>query len=100
MWPRGNPMPPAPTFASFGCVASNPLHVMRRIAGPALPADVLVEPAIAVGHDVQPGDFLLAQIHRQRIHILLAEAADHHRVQKRFQTAGSPYTSSDAAANP
>ena len=62
-----------------------PAHVVRRIARPALPTHVLVEPAVPVGHDVQPGDFLLAQIHRQRIHILLAEAADHHRVQKRFQ---------------
>ena len=34
-------------------------HVMRRIAGPALAADVLIEPAIAVGDDVESGDFLL-----------------------------------------
>ena len=50
-----------------------PAHVVRRIARPALAADVLVEPAVAVGHDVQPGHFLLPQIHRQRVHILLAE---------------------------
>ena len=41
-------------------------------------------PAVAVGHDVEAGDFLLAQIHRQRVHVLLAEAADHHRVEKCF----------------
>ena len=83
MCPRGNAIPPAPTAASFGCVVSNPAHVMRRIARPALPADVLVEPAVAVRHDVQPRHFLLAQIHRQRIDILLAEPRRHHRVQKR-----------------
>ncbi len=61
------------------------VHVMRRITRPALAAHVLIEAAVAVRHDVEPRRLLLAQIHRQRIHILLAEAADHHRVQKRFE---------------
>jgi hypothetical protein len=62
------------------------VHVMRRVAGPALSADVLIEAAIPVGDDVQTGDFLLSQVDRQGIHVLLAEAADHHRVEKRLET--------------
>ena len=30
------------------------VHVMRRVAGPALAADILIEPAVAVGDDVEP----------------------------------------------
>ena len=37
-------------------------HVMRRIAGPALAANVVVEAAIAVGDDVEASELLLAQI--------------------------------------
>ena len=39
-------------------------HVVRRIAGPALAPNVLIEPAIAVGADVQTSDFLLPQVDR------------------------------------
>ena len=39
-------------------------HVVERIAGPALAADVVVEPAVAVGEDVEAGELLVAQIDR------------------------------------
>jgi hypothetical protein len=84
-------MPPAFIFASFGCSVSNPAHVVRRVAGPALAADVRVEPAVAVGHDVEPGHFLLLQIHRQGVHVLLAEPRQHHRVQERARAQVSVY---------
>ena len=37
-------------------------HVMGRVAGPALAPDILVEPAVAVRDDVEPGNLLFAQI--------------------------------------
>ena len=57
-------------------------HVMRWIARPALAAHILIEPAIAVGDDVEAGDFLFAQIDRQRVDVLLPEPADDHRIQE------------------
>ena len=84
-------MPPASTVASFGMRRVEPVHVMRRVARPALAAHVLVEPAVAVGDDVEAGHFLFAQIDRQRIDVLLAEPADHHRVEERLQPRFSVY---------
>ena len=43
-------------------------------------ADVGVEAAIAVSDDVESRDFLVAQICRDRIQILLAVVAVHHRL--------------------
>ena len=40
-------------------------HVARRIVGPALAADVLVEMRVAVGDDVEAGELLLVQIDRR-----------------------------------
>ena len=57
-------------------------HVVRRIAGPALPADVVVEPAVTVSHDVEPGKLLVAQIAGQRVDVLLAVAAADHRIEE------------------
>src|SRR5262249_61794075 len=57
-------------------------HVVRGVSGPALAADVVVEAAIAVGENVEPGQLLVAQITSQRIFILLAKAAAHHRFKK------------------
>src|ERR1051325_1111637 len=48
-------------------------HVARRIVGPALAADVAIEMRIAVGDDVEAGDLLLVQIHRDPVGVLLAE---------------------------
>ncbi len=45
-------------------------------------ADVVVEAAVAVGDNVEAGELLIAQVTRQRIFILLAEAAADHRLQK------------------
>ncbi len=55
-----------------------PAHVVRRISGPALAANVVVEPAVAVGHDVEAGKLLIAQIAGERVLVLLAEAAADH----------------------
>ncbi len=52
--------PPRPHRRQLRVRRLEPAHVMRRITRPALPADVLVEPAVAVGHDVQARHFLLA----------------------------------------
>jgi hypothetical protein len=56
--------------------------VVRRIRRPALAADVVVESGIAVGDDIEAGQFLIAQIAGHRIFILLAEAAADHRLEK------------------
>ena len=57
-------------------------HVVGRIAGPALAADVVVEAAVAVGDDVEAGELLVAQIAGQRVLVLLAEAPRHHRLEE------------------
>ena len=74
---------PRPHLRQLRMRRLEPAHVMRRITRPALPPDVLVEPAVPVRHDVQPRHLLLPQIHRQRVHILLPEPRRHHRVQER-----------------
>src|SRR6185503_6896843 len=56
---------------------------MRRIASPALSANILIEPAIAIGNDVETGDLLLAQVSGERIHVLFPETASNHCIQKR-----------------
>ena len=83
MWPARKPDPARAHRRQLRVRRVEPVHVVRRIARPALAADVLIEPAIAVGHDVEPGHFLLAQIDRQRVDILLAEPRDHHRIEER-----------------
>jgi hypothetical protein len=55
-------------------------HVERRIARPALAADVLREPHVAVGRDVETGDRLLTQVDGQRVLVLLAETGLDHRL--------------------
>ncbi len=57
-------------------------HVVRRIGGPALAADVVVEMSVAVGDDIEAGNFLIAQIAGHRVFILLAEAAADHCFEK------------------
>ena len=57
-------------------------HVVRRIAGPALAADVVVEAAVAVGDDVEAGELLVADEAGQRVLVLLAEAPRHHRLEE------------------
>ena len=81
MWPRGNHSPPRPDGVGpdWLLVAA---HVVRRIAGPALPADVVVEPAVTVSYDVEPGKLLVAQIAGQRVDVLLAVAAADHRIEE------------------
>src|SRR4051794_41955562 len=67
-------------------------HVERRIARPALPADVGIEAAVAVGDDVETRNLLLAQIGAERIDILLAIARADHRLEKctRTEVLGVP----------
>ena len=77
-----------------------PIEMPRRIPRPALPTNVLIEPAVAVGQDVQPRQLLLRQIHRQRIHVLLPEPSRHHRFQERAVAPDSPCTNSGAATTP
>ena len=57
-------------------------HVVGRIGGPALAADVVIEAAVAVGDDVETGEFLVAQIAGQRVLVLLAKAPRHHRLEE------------------
>ena len=59
------------------------IHVHRRVARPALPADVVVEAAVAVGEDVEPGELLVADVDGERVLILLAEPDVDHRVEER-----------------
>ena len=66
----------------LGMRGVQPAHVVRRIGSPALAADVVVESAVAVGDDVEAGEFLIAQIAGERILVLLAKAAAHHRLEK------------------
>jgi hypothetical protein len=61
-------------------------HVKRRIARPALAADVLREAAVAVRHDVEAGDRLLIQIDGERVLVLLAEPRLDHRFEERFES--------------
>ena len=69
-----------------------PAHVVRRIGGPTLAADVVVEAAVAVGDDVEAGQLLVAQVAGQRVLVLLAKAAAHHRFEKmtRAEILGVP----------
>jgi hypothetical protein len=50
----------------------------QRIALPAHAADLLVEMSVAIGHNVEPGGLLGAQINRDRVLVLLAVAQIHH----------------------
>ena len=58
-------------------------HVARWITCPGLSADVLIEPAVTVGHNVEACDFLIPQIDAKRIRVLLAEFVVGHGVDKR-----------------
>ena len=75
---------PGAGFRQFRMGRFEAVHVVRRIAGPALTADILIEPAIAIGADVKTGHFLFPQVNREGIHILLAESGDDHGVQEGF----------------
>src|SRR5437016_4684506 len=57
-------------------------HVVWRIGGPALPADVVVKMGVAVGNDIKAGQFLIADETRYGVFVLLAEAAAHHRFEE------------------
>ena len=74
-------------------------HVMGRIAGPALAADVLVEPAVAVGDDIETRDLLLAQINGERVDVLFPEAAGDHRIEKRLDAEVFGVPTRDEAEN-
>ncbi len=63
-------------------VAIESRHMVGRIAGPALTADILVEPAIPVGHDIQTRQFLFFHVHGQSVRVLLTKARVYHRFQK------------------
>ena len=65
-------MPPPPTGRHLRD-AVEAGHVERRIARPALAADVLREAGVAVGHDVEAGDQLLVEIDGESVLVLLAE---------------------------
>ncbi|MBV8166789.1 MAG: hypothetical protein JO021_08350, partial [Alphaproteobacteria bacterium] len=58
------------------------LHVVGRVALPAHAADLLVVMGVAVGDDVEAGRLLVAQMHRNRVLVLLAIARVHHRLEK------------------
>src|SRR5579883_2266388 len=53
-------------------------HVIGRVRGPALTANIVIEAAIAVGADIEPRQLLIAQIAGQCVLVLLAEAAADH----------------------
>ena len=65
---------------------------MPRTVGPgtkpAHAADLGVEPRVAVGDDVEAGEFLIAKVGRDRVGVLLAEAriaiASHELARPRF----------------
>ena len=57
-------------------------HVGERIALPAHAAYFLVVMGVAVGTDVEAGDFLRAQEGRHRVLVLLAVARVHHRLEE------------------
>ena len=57
-------------------------HVVRRIRGPALAADVVIEVRVAVGDDIEAGHLLIAQIAGHRVFVLLAESPADHRFEK------------------
>ena len=61
---------------------AEPCHMRDRIALPAHAADFFVVMRIAVGADVQPGDFLRAQERRHGVLVLLAVARIDHRLEK------------------
>ncbi len=59
-----------------------PRHVRQRIALPAHAADFLVVVRIAVGADIKARRLLSAQMHRDRVLVLLAVAGMEHRFEK------------------
>jgi hypothetical protein len=61
-------------------------HVVRRIGGPALAADIVIEAAITIGENIEAAEFLIAQIAGQRVFILLAETAADHCLKKMTRT--------------
>ena len=60
-------------------MAVDPAQALDRIEKPRLAADIEIEAAVAIGHDVEPGGFLRVDHRGDRIEILLAE----HRVAHR-----------------
>ena len=75
---------PGAGFRQFRMGRFEAVHVVRRIAGPALTANILIEPAVTIGADIKTGHFLFPQVNREGIHILLAESGDDHGVQEGF----------------
>ena len=73
MWPAWKPDAAGADRRQLRVRRVEARHVVRRIARPALAADVLIEPAVAVGDDVETGDFLFPEVDRQRVDVLLAE---------------------------
>jgi len=67
-------------------------HMSRWITGPGLAADILIEAAITVGHNVEPRDFLIPQIDTKCIRVLFSEFVVGHGVNKRScaQVLGVP----------
>ena len=68
------PDPARAHLGELGMERLEPLHVVRRIARPALAAVVLVETAVTVRDDVEARHLLFAQVYRERVDVLLAEA--------------------------
>jgi hypothetical protein len=63
-----------------GAGARKAFHADRRIREPVVSSDVGIEAAVAVRDDVQTRGFLVAQIHRNGVQVLLPIAALDHRV--------------------
>ena len=54
-------------------MAGDAAEPLDRIEEPGLAADGEIEAAVAVGHDIEPGGFLLGDDARDRVEVLLAE---------------------------
>ena len=54
-------------------MALDAAETLDRIEEPGLAADGQIEAAVAVGHDIEPGGFLLGDDAGDRVEILLAE---------------------------
>jgi hypothetical protein len=69
-----------PGFAAGAVIrgSGKAAHAQRRVGKPVVAGDVRVEAAIAVGDDVESRGFLVAQVRRDGIQVLLAiRAVDH-----------------------
>ena len=80
MWPRG--WRGGADIVDGGLGAGEAGHVRQRIALPAHAADFFVVMRVAVGADIEPGGLLRAQMHGDRVLVLLAVARMHHRLDE------------------